>query len=324
MSASMPHVIVAGAGAMGSVIGGLLADGGLRVTLLDVNVAHIETIRNEGLLLIRPDGERRVSVGAATSPTGLEPPDVLIFMCKAPATRALAASLAPLFAHAAPDALAVSFQNGLGNEEAIVAGLGSERVLGGLTARGATKIAPGVVRTYADLPTTVGELAGGLSPRAERLAGLLSAHGLATTASPDILAAKWHKLLLNVALSATSALTDCTIAEMMALPAMEATIRRAMDEAAAVAEACGVSMPAPQRYAILEATAGSASAHNKPSMCADIKAQRPTEREVIYGSVIRRGAQHGVPTPTLQTLAAIMEAIESKYATGRAGGGGGE
>jgi 2-dehydropantoate 2-reductase len=49
-------------------------------------------------------------------------------------------------------------------------------------------------------------------------------------------------------------------------------------------------------------------------MCRDILARRPSELDAIYGSVIRLGEVHGVPTPTLQTLAAMVRGIESRYA----------
>ena len=54
------------------------------------------------------------------------------------------------------DTVAISFQNGLGNEETIAAVLGAERVLGGVTAQGASIEGPGCIRTYADLPSQIG------------------------------------------------------------------------------------------------------------------------------------------------------------------------
>ena len=43
------HVVVLGAGAMGSLFGGLLAEGGLDVTLVDPWKEHIDLIRQDGL-----------------------------------------------------------------------------------------------------------------------------------------------------------------------------------------------------------------------------------------------------------------------------------
>ncbi len=267
----------------------------------------VGAIRERGLRIVGEGGERFVRLGAATAAAEIEPADVVLVQCKASATRAVAKSVAPLMRRGS---VAVSFQNGLGNEEIMAEGLGSEAVLGGLTSLGATLEAPGVVRNYAALPTVVGELGGGLSPRATALADLLSAHGIPTIASAEILAEKWRKLMLNVAMSATSGLTGLTIGEVAGLPALAAVARRAMDEAAAVAEACGVVLLQASRYAIFAGIVSSGAARNKTSMRRDIEAGRPSEVEAIYLSVIERGRAKGIETPTLEALAALVLGVE--------------
>lgn len=54
-----------GAGAMGSLFGGLLAECGHDVTLVDVNAAHVDAIARDGLRLDTDRGERRVARLAA-------------------------------------------------------------------------------------------------------------------------------------------------------------------------------------------------------------------------------------------------------------------
>ena len=302
------HVVVAGAGAMGSLFGGLLAEAGLRVTLFARRAEHVAAIRERGLRIVGEGGERFVPIGAATAISEIPPADILLVQCKASATRAVAESVTPLMKDGST---AVSFQNGLGNEEVLAAVLGSKAVLGGLTSLGATLEAPGVVRNYAALPTIVGEIEGGLSPRATALAALMSAHGIPTTASAEILAEKWRKLMLNVAMSATSGLTGLTIGEVAGLPALSLVARRAMDEAATVAEACGVTLPQASRYAIFDGIVTSGAARNKTSMRRDIEAGRPSEVEAIYLSVIERGRAKGIATPTLEALAGLVLGLEA-------------
>lgn len=304
----VPHVVVAGAGAMGCLFGGLLSENGLRVTLLARREEHVAAIRDRGLRIVGEGGERHVPIGVATSTIGIAPADIVFVQSKAHATRAVSESVAPLMA---PGSVAVSFQNGLGNEDVMAQALGSEAVLGGLTSLGATLEAPGVVRSYANLPTVIGEMAGGLSPRAEALAALLTAHGLPTSASEDILTEKWRKLMLNVAMSATSGLTGLTIGGVAGLPSLAAVARRAMDEAAAVAEACGISLPNETRYQVFDGIVGSGAARNKTSMRRDIEAGRPSEVEAIYLSVIERGRARAVPTPTLEALSALVLGLEA-------------
>jgi len=307
-----PHIVIAGAGAMGSLFGGLLAESGLRVTLLARGAEHIAAIRDRGLRIVGEGGERHVPIGAAMSPAGVAPADIVFIQSKAHATQAISESVAPLMA---PGTLAVSFQNGLGNEEIMARSMGRKAVLGGLTSLGATLEAPGVVRSYATLPTMIGEMDGGLSPRAEAVAALMSAHGLPTSASDDILTEKWRKLMLNVAMSATSGLTGLTIGGVADLPSLAAVARRAMDEAAAVAEACGVNLPMDTRYGVFEGIVTSGAARNKTSMRRDIEAGRPSEVAAIYLSVIERGRAKAVPTPTLEVLAALVLGLETARAS---------
>ncbi len=51
------HVVVLGAGAMGSLFGGLLAEGGLEVTLVDPWKEHIERIKKDGLQMVGFGGD---------------------------------------------------------------------------------------------------------------------------------------------------------------------------------------------------------------------------------------------------------------------------
>lgn len=308
-----PHILVAGAGAMGSLFGGLLAERGLLVTLYARRPEHVSAIRRDGLLIRGEGGDRSIRVAAETEVAAIPAADVIFFHCKTSATAEVARQVKPLLNEAG---LAVSFQNGLGNEDVIASILGSEKVIGGLTALGATLEGPGIVRSYATLRTLVGELAGGVSDRSRSLATLMTTHGVPTEASPDIVGEKWRKLLLNVALSATSGLTGLTIGEIAAIPSLARLAKRAMDEAAAVAQATGVNLPLNDRYATFEAVVNSGAARNKTSMRRDVEARRPSEVDSIYASVIGLGAAHGVGTPNLETLAALIEGVESTYGSG--------
>ena len=141
---------------MGCLFGGLLAGGGLDVTLVDVWTAHVEAINRDGLRILGHGGDRTVRIAATVDPRSIAAADVILFQCKAYANGDAARSVRHLVA----DSTAViSFQNGLGNEETIGGILGSEHVLGGLTAQGAIVVEAGVIRNFGDLPSYIGELA---------------------------------------------------------------------------------------------------------------------------------------------------------------------
>ena len=111
-----PKVAVLGAGAMGSLFGSQLADGGLDVTLIDVWRDHVDAINDGGLRIVGHRGERRVKVAATTDPAACGAADAVLVQCKAASTTTAVRNDfdAGLFRD---DTVAISFQNGLGNEE---------------------------------------------------------------------------------------------------------------------------------------------------------------------------------------------------------------
>ena len=308
-----PRTIIVGGGAMGSLFGGLLAEGGLDVTLVDVWREHVDAINRNGLRIVGHGGDRSVRVPATAEPRSLGVADVILFQCKAFANEAAARSVQHVVK---PSTVVISFQNGLGSEETIGRIVGAEHMLGGLTAQGAVVIEPGVIRNFGDLPTYIGEFEGGLSERATAIAEAFTRHRLPTFASANIKKEKWQKLLGNAALGAVSAATDMTSAEMVAIPELRAVILRALDETAAVARACGIVLTEEEKRAIfdkLTTVGGGGTGASKSSMAADIALKRKTEIDTIHGSVSRLGREKEVPTPTIDTMIAVVKGLESRY-----------
>jgi 2-dehydropantoate 2-reductase len=313
MSLDKPKVVVVGAGAMGGLFGGLLAEGGLTVTLLDPSREHIAAVQSSGLRIVGVGGERMIRVEATSEPRSIREADVVLFQCKAFANDAAATGVRHLFADGA---VAISFQNGLGNEEVLGRVLGEDKVIGGLTAQAGLLEAPGVVRNFGDLPTHIGEMKGGLSERTVAIAKAFTAHGLPTHASEDIKREKWKKLLGNVALGAISAVTDLRSFEIMRVPELQDIVFRAVDEAAAVAKAEGVALDVTDAREVLMKlvdVSGGGTGTSKSSMREDIIRRRPTEIDTIHGAVARLGRKHGVATPTIDAMVALVKGLQSQY-----------
>ena len=309
----MGQIIVLGAGAMGSLFGATLAQGGLAVTLVDVSVEHVDAINAYGLRIQGYGGERTVRVRATACAGELPPADIVLVQTKALHTAAAVESIQPVFG---PQTVAISFQNGLGNEEVIGRIVGPEHVLGGLTAQGATRIGPGVVHNFGDLPSYVGEMDGGSSARAERIARGFTAAGLRTHASADIRRDMWKKLLGNVGLSPTSAITNLTSVEIMAVPELREVVLAAVDEAAAVGTAEGIELDTEEACSVLMKLAdpsGGGTGQSKSSACTDILNRRRTEVDWINGAIVRLGEKHGVATPVNRTLVGAVKGLEKHF-----------
>ncbi len=311
MALEKPDIVVVGAGGMGALFGAILQDGGLSVTLVDTHRNHVETIRSDGLAIEGFGGDRTVAIAATTNASEIESADVILFQCKAHGTRAGAQSVRHLTDRGA---VCISFQNGLGNEEVIAGEVGDEPVLGGLTAMAGHMLGPGRIRDFSRVPSHIGEMGGGLSDRVGQIAAVLTAAGLETHASDDIRRDIWKKLLGNIAMSAASGATNLSSVGCLNVPALRETSFRALDEALAVAESHGIALDRDSAISGLEMiTEPGGTGDNKSSLCVDLLNRRPTEVDFIYGTVIEKAGETGVPVPTLKTLASIVKGLESHY-----------
>ena len=147
-------VAVLGAGAMGCLFGGLLAEKGLDVTLIDVWKEHVETLNKKGLKMDGHGGDRFIKVPATSDPSTIGKVDAVIVMCKATALETALKSIKNIIGD---KTVFMSFQNGIGHEAIIKSIVGDEKVIGGTTTQASNILGPGhitVSYTHLTLPTT--------------------------------------------------------------------------------------------------------------------------------------------------------------------------
>ena len=311
--AERERILVAGAGALGSVVGGLLGAAGWPVTLLGRG-AHMEAIRARGLAIDGLFGIHRVrGLVCATDASELRGPYAAIFLTvKAYDTAAVAAAVGP---ELAPDGVLLSFQNGLGNVEAAERAVGEGRVLGARVIFGAELLEPGRVRVtvYAD-PVLIGSPEpsdAGRAAAAARWATALAAAGVPAEPTDAIAAELWAKVLYNAALNPLGALLGVPYGELPAHPDTRTIMDTVIEETFAVARAEGVALRWPDAAAYREVFYGRlvpATAAHRSSMLQDIERGRPTEIDAINGAVAARGAKRGLPAPVNATLARLIRA----------------
>lgn len=304
------RVCVLGAGAMGSAIGGLLADAGAEVVLLDRWREQVDAVNSGGLILHEGSAQRTIRVRATTEPDSVGAVDLVIVLVKSYDTRQAVQQARAAIGSSAP---VLSLQNGLGNEDALSEILGPERVLGGVTHAGGVLLRPGEVRFSGREKTTyIGEMNGELSVRLERIVRLFNAAGLNTEGTAHILEAIWSKLLVNVAVSALSAVTRLAHGGMGQVPEVKQCALEAVREAVCVARTCGIrlSASAEDPAEVWETATRGLPPQHKSSMLKDIEKGAPTEIDAIAGAVVQYGKRCGVPTPVNGTLLACVRGIE--------------
>ena len=305
------EIVIVGAGGMGALFGSILFEGGLNVSLFDIDEAHVAEIRRNGLSIKGFGGDRTVRIRATADAADVASADLAIFQCKAYDTSEAANSVRHL---AESGTIALSFQNGLGNEEILERTFGKGNVLGGLSAMAGLKLAPGKIRDFSRSPSYIGEYPRGRSERAKALASALTKAGLLTNPGDDITRLIWNKLLGNIAMSAVSGITGMTQTQCLSVPELKALSFTAMREAMDVANANGIELDTESAVRGLNLmTAPGGTGENKSSLCVDFEHRRRTEVDYIYGAIIDKGRQASVPTPTLDALSALVKGLEGQY-----------
>ena len=299
---------IIGAGALGSVIGGSLAEADNDVLLVNRNRAHVDAINRDGLT-IRTDGkDRAVAIRAAIPAEVGEPADLVIVLVKSFHT---AEAVREAIGLVDPNTTVLSLQNGLGHEDILIGLVGRDRVIAGKTYIGGVMFGPGHVIAGVDgKETIIGELDGRISPRIERIAATFEVAGMKLVVSRNIMGAMWDKLLVNIATGALSGITRLAYGGLYAVPELEVAAMAAVAEAIAVAKASGIALETVHpRDAWVKAGSG-LPPEFKASMLQSLEKGSVTEVDFINGAVVRAGAKAGVPTPVNATLVACVKGIE--------------
>ena len=311
------RVLVAGAGALGSVFGGFLRRAGVEVALLG-RAAHLDAIARDGLIIDGIWGTHHVTgFTVATDARELHGPFTAILLpVKSYDTRAMAELVAPLLA---ADGVAISLQNGLGNVETLEAVFGAPRSLGARVIFGATIPEPGHVRitVFAD-PTAIGPLVPGLHPErdaaARRWAATIDAAGVPAVYSDAVAALLWAKVFYNAALNPLGALLGVHYGALPENDESRSVMDRVIDEAFAVAAAEHVALPWRDANAYRDEFYGRlvpATYDHRSSMLQDLERGRRTEVDAINGAVWHRGAARGIETPVNETLTRLIHLVET-------------
>lgn len=323
------RLLVVGAGAVGSWIGGHAAAGGVEVTLVSRG-EHGRAAAERGLRLEGPKRVTLVKPAVVSSVAGARGPfDVVVVAVKSYDTDAVAAELAASSA-VAPRSMSptrvVSLQNGVGNEGRLASAVpGAVAVAGTITT--AVRIeAPAIVASN-------GKGGVGLAPTGrvgpvDDLVALLTAGGLEARAYGRGSAMKWSKLLLNILGSATTALLRWPPVKVFSDRRLFEVERRSWLEAYRVMSALGLSpvalpgypvpmyaaavrfMPPGLLFKLLGGKLARGRGDRMPGVAADLMAGKTrTEIDVLGGAVVAAGRRVGVPTPVNDVLVGLVRDV---------------
>lgn len=315
---------IVGAGAIGSIVGGLLTKAGHDLTLVDQWPEHVEAMKRQGLRLGGACGEHTIAVRALHihEAQSIEAPFEAVFVAVKSYDTEWATALGLRYLRE-PDGVVVSFQNGI-NEERMAALAGRHRTLGCVITIGAGMYEPGyALRTDAGrLGFTIGELDGRDTPRARALVEVMQAVAPARLTT-NLWGERWSKLALNCMLNPLAGLTGLGTAEVRLDPGTRRLAVVLAAEAVQVGRAAGHEVEpifriAPQRF--VEAAAGRGLAEverdvgadartrgeGRPSLLQDVLKGRRTEIDYLNGYVAAEGRRRGVATPLNDAVVAAF------------------
>lgn len=312
-------IVVAGAGAIGCFVGGMLAASGRRVALL-VRPRVKTEIERFGLRLTDFDGsEKRLGAGQlalSEDPAIFHSAGIVLVTVKSADTAAVADQIAQ---HAPRDAVIVSLQNGIGNVAVLRERLGGRRVLAGMVPFNVIAMDEGRFHR-----STSGDIHVGEDP--ENTAAALSVAGLTVRTSGDITGVQWGKLIINLN-NALSALSDLPLAAQLANRDWRRLFADQMAEGLAALNAACITpvsaTPIPMGWtpallrlpdAIFNVILGRTmkiDPEARSSMWQDLKQGRKTEIDYLQGAVIALAEQNGVDVPLMRRIVALIKQAEA-------------
>lgn len=323
------RMVIYGAGAIGSYLGGILTAAGQDVTLV-TRGAQLEALANRGLVLKGKRSGRPEPIRVrAVAPGDEKPPyDVVFVTLKAHQIAPAAEHISKL---RAKDGCYVFLQNGLPwwyfdridspyagtplktlDPDGLLARVfPAETIVGGVVFLPTKVEGPGVL-TVADLPSdrmVIGEVDNGSSERLERIASVVQAAGWKSEVSTDIRSAKWGKLVGNGVWNLLCALTQSSNNEIAVHPPARDLAIAMMKEAIAVARAVGAKVDIDADKAVAEVA-------SRPAMLSstlgDVRSGRQLELAALNASIVEMGALAGVPTPYLRAIGACAEVLDQR------------
>jgi 2-dehydropantoate 2-reductase len=317
------RVLVFGAGAVGSLLGGILAGAGYEVTLLGRGKS-IEHIQQNGLLVELHDRQFRTHPIAVSSSSDLNDRfDVIILTVR---TWAVETALEPMSSLLADNGVLVSVQNGIGTDEVITQSMSETPLIAASLTLSADIPAPG---TVASSSRSGGIALAPVTSNAplELVANMFSICKIPVAMHDDYLSMRWSKLLLNQMANGIPAMLDWTPAQVyqdsrifrLEQAMLRETLRVMQGDGAKVVSLPGfpvpllknvLQLPANVARRLLLSRVARGRGEKLPSLLVDLRAGREQlESDWLYGSVATIGTRIGVPAPINQRVNSLLKGI---------------
>ncbi|MFX1328959.1 MAG: ketopantoate reductase family protein [Promethearchaeota archaeon] len=320
-----------GAGSIGSLFGGYLADIGSNTYSIEVIFfcmkPHADAINKTGLKIVRNQKikiikkikayENEKSYNAKLEKDSSFRFDFIFLTTKA---YDIKSALLQYEKVVNQSKRLVILQNGIGNEDKVLRYCDKSKIIRALTTNGAFLIKPGCVFHTGEGITKIGfpfisefNLESQEFKQAESdlnvLKEILSLSGLKTIIVKNIIEECWEKAFVNIGINAIGALTRLPNGILFEVEGLKDIIGKAIKEAIKVAEMKNIKFPK-KDYISITHDVTRKTAENRNSMLQDILNGQSTEIKFLNGRILKYAEDLGIKVPINKILTHLILALE--------------
>lgn len=308
------NILVMGAGAIGSVFGGLLAKAGHDVTLVGRN-PHMKAVLRHGLHITGLWGRHVAAIRRArTRPPARcsVPYGLILITVKAHDTVNAARTVRHL---AGPDTFVLSLQNGLNNYEKLREHIAADRIIIGRVIFGVHLERPGQVNvTVCADKVRIGHPENAVrQSKIDEIAEMIAQAGIPASSTTEIVKYIWDKVLYNCALNPLSALLDCTYGRLLESDWTRDSMFKIVEEIYDVAGRLKIELfkLRPRDYIdeLFKRLIPRTASH-RSSMLQDLTNGKRSEIDALNGAIVELSGQAGCPAPVNAMLTSLIKAKE--------------
>ncbi|OGR11044.1 MAG: hypothetical protein A2097_00685 [Desulfobacula sp. GWF2_41_7] len=323
MNKKKEKIAIVGAGAIGSLVGGILSHVGEDITLIG-NKAHVDAIGKNGLHIDGKLGKFKVMVKAEES---LDfNPDLVFISVKNQDVETACRKIKP-FVHGVPIVL---MQNGVRSIEIAGRILGKNNLIGCILLLNAKFLKPGAVSYVNQKPILIGSTINGKNDDLSFIQALLN-HISETTISNNIIGAQWSKLLVNSLGNSLDGMTGLNLGQY----ALHSGLRKIgiliLKEALMTIKKAGIKleplpgMPLftftslirlPTRLAawlLKFVLLNKGDPNIITSTLQSLQKRKKTEIDFLNGEFVALGKTMGIPTPVNEKVLYLIHEIEQTH-----------
>jgi 2-dehydropantoate 2-reductase len=303
---------VVGAGGVGGYYGSLLQRSGKEVHfLLHSDYGHV---KRHGLTIASKNGAFVLPrVNAYDDPHTMPRCDVTIVALKA-TDNGILPDILPHIVDG--KGIILLLQNGFGQEELIAGIAGVKTIVAGLCFVCTTKTGPGAIchQDYGSVilsQFTKDRSSGGITQIMRQIAADLAAAGVPVDVNPDLIMARWKKLVWNIPFSGLTTLFQVDTAHIVNSLPMEKLSRDLMYEVAEGALALGRVIP--ESFIDKMITDTREMRPYFPSMKLDFDAGKELELDAMYKKPLDAAAEHGKRLVRIEMLYEELSFLQEKH-----------